>query len=205
MTDYLKTTIETYDKTIKEYKKNVLPLVPEEIESFMSQMPKSGKVLDLGCGFGRDCIILKKNGFDVTGIDLSKGMIKEAKKLKSVDFRVMDARKLRFPKDNFDGVWACASLLHLRKKEIGKTLSEIYRVLKLGGICFISVKEGKDEGVVKDERYGGAPKFYAYYKKNEFADLLKKAGFKVIDSYYKELASYAKIKAKREIIIFARK
>ncbi|MCP3683454.1 MAG: methyltransferase domain-containing protein [bacterium] len=205
MADYLKETIETYDKTVKEFKKKTQELIPTETLEFMSNIPKNGKILDIGCGFGRDCKVFSENGFSVVGVDLSENMIDAAKGLNGVKFTVMDLRNLKFQKNYFNGAWANAVLLHIRKKDIKKVLLGIHNVLKKGSILFISVKEGTKEVLLKDSRYDDLPKFYAYYKKKELTELLKHAGFEIIDAYYKKMPAYSKVGSKRNIMIFARK
>jgi ubiquinone/menaquinone biosynthesis C-methylase UbiE len=173
---YDKYTQEFYEKTKKFHNS------PWFI-SFMRFLPSCGKVLDLGCAFGRDSKMFAKNGFETYGVDFSSQMIKKAKKLvPSVKFEVMDVLDLKFKNNFFDGVWCSAVLLHLKKVLIPKALYEINRVLKKSGVLFVYLKEGSNEGIIKDKRYGGVEKYYSYFQKDEFIKFLTETGFKVVKS-----------------------
>lgn len=140
---------------------------------------KGKKVIDLGCGGGRDIPLFLNKGIDITGIDYSKETIKRCKKLfPSVRFYKRDIRETKFKDKTFDGVWACASLLNLKKKDMPKTLLEIKRILKKEGIVFISVKEGNKERYVPDKI---SKRFFSFYKKEEISDFIKKAGFNIFN------------------------
>ncbi len=194
MEDFEKTTIDTYDQTVDEYIKNVDNLHPiKESKKFLSYLGKNKSILDLGCGPGRDAKIFADKGYQVIGIDLSKGMIEAAtNRVKNAEFKVMDIRQLKFDDNHFDGVWASASFLHIPKKEIIKGFQEVHRVLKDKGIFYISVKQGEGEILKPDERYNGAKKFWSFFQKKEIEDELKTAGFDIIEAYIEEQnSSYA--------------
>ena len=87
-----------------------------DFKEYQELLPR-GKVLDLGCGTGRDASLFLPAGYDYTGIDLSDGMVFEAKKLFSKGkFMVMDLSNLEFDDELFDGIWSFAAYLHLPKK-----------------------------------------------------------------------------------------
>ena len=113
------------------------------------------KVLDIGCGAGRDAAVFVENEFDYTGIDASKGMLKvAADRVPKGIFKQMDFYNLEFPDNSFDGFWAAASFLHVPKEDAGKVIKEAKRILKPGGVGFISIKEKTeiDEGVIEEEK-----------------------------------------------------
>ncbi len=182
MNPYTKTTIDFYDKHVEEYIKNTKDLQNKEFtKDFISLLPKSAKVLDLGCGWGRDSKTFTKYGLQTYGVDLSKQMIRYAKKYApKANFKVMNILSLKFKNNYFDGAWASASLLHLKKKDIPKALKQIKRILKPNGILYINVKEGKGEGLTKDQRYKGAKKFYSYFTKSELRRILISNDFRII-------------------------
>lgn len=184
MDDYLQSTIRSYDKTVREYAKNVAPLHPYHIsDRFIKLLLEESFVLDVGCGSGRDAEIFVSHGFSVTGIDLSENMIEYARKnVKGAAFQVMDLRNLTFDKNSFHGIWASASYLHVRKHEIGSALQEAHRVLKPGGIFYLSVKEGAGEQHEPDTRYGNCEKFWSYFSEKEIKTILEDSGFNVVHS-----------------------
>jgi ubiquinone/menaquinone biosynthesis C-methylase UbiE len=169
-----------------------------EVEEFLKN--KKGKVLDLGCGSGRN--FLKKKGLEFYGIDFSEQMIKLAKKKPYKKVIKSNAWEIKFPDDFFD----CAlyiSALHCIPSEENreKSLMELARVLKPKARAFISVwdkeqpkfkNEGKEvylkwilkRGKIGKESY--VERYYKLYTKREIIALLKKH-FKIIKIHEKEI------------------
>ncbi|MEK7615629.1 MAG: methyltransferase domain-containing protein [Patescibacteria group bacterium] len=113
---------------------------------------KGKDVLCLGCGAGQECLQLAGRGARVIGTDISSGLIDLAKqKYPHLDFRVMDMEKLDFPDDAFDYVYS--SLVMHYVKNWGKTLHEVYRVLKNNGTFLFSTHHPVRWGMesIKDE------------------------------------------------------
>jgi len=82
-----------------------------------------------------------------------------------------------FQPDSFDGIWACASMLHLPKADIPPLLENVFAVLRPGGIVHVSVKEGTGEMFDLDELYGGGFwKLYSFYEKEELLEFMRTAG-----------------------------
>ena len=125
------------------------------IEDFAERVEASGKILDAGCGPGRDSQLLSDKGFDVTGIDLSEEMIEIAQE-KDGNFRVMDVRNLDFEDETFDGVLANQLLVFFQDEERRKAFQELERVLKSGGKIFLGLKKG--EKTFEREKYGSTVK-----------------------------------------------
>lgn len=179
------TTIQAYDKTASIYSKTHFgPFWIREFQLYKKLVPGK-KILDIGCGAGRDAVVFVKNRFDYLGIDASEGMLKAAKeRVEKGKFRKMDFYKLKFPANSFDGTWAAASLLHIPKKRVKGVLKEIKRVLKPNGISFISLKEKTkhDEGLFPYERSPGTFRYWSYYTQEEFKTILKRVGFELIKS-----------------------
>lgn len=185
MHEFEKTTKESYDKIVDDFVKMGRGLRPmKEFKNFISRLKKGSLVLDLGCGPGLDSEMFSKEGFKVIGVDFSENMIESAKtRVESAEFKVMNVKKLDFEDEFFDAVWANAILLHIFKKDIPLVLNEIFRVLKKGGVLFVSVKEGDGEILKPDARYGGVEKFWSFFQEDEIKNELKKAGFKILVSY----------------------
>lgn len=111
-------------------------------------------------------------------------MIESAKaRVKSAEFKIMNVKDLKFANETFDAVWANAILLHIFKKDISLVLSEMFRVLKNGGILYVSVKQGEGEILKPDARYNNVEKFWSFFQKKEIEDELKKANFNILESY----------------------
>jgi ubiquinone/menaquinone biosynthesis C-methylase UbiE len=178
--DKCKEVAKVYDKiALKYHKKFQEP--SDFIDKFVSFLPKGAKVLDVGCGTGTDSLYLKKKGLKVEGIDLSKKMIKIAKeRAPQIKFALMDMRSLKYPEDFFDGLFVAYSLIHIPNKDIPKTLEELKRVLKKGGIAYFALQEGKGEKFLKAPLNPKYKMFLHFFTIRRFTNLLKKYGFEVV-------------------------
>ena len=185
MKDYITKTIAVYDTIAKEYADQIENFAPKkELNKFVSLLPKNGKILDVGCAAGRDSFYLADKGFKVVGIDLSEELLKIARKKGShVDFQKQDMRKLKFAPFSFEGIWASAAILHLTRAETPAVLKQFYKLLKIGGNLFISVKQGEGEADVREELSGGLSRHFTFFQNNELKNLLMNAGFKVVEIY----------------------
>lgn len=183
--DYTKDTISVYNAIAKDYAKKVEEYGPvPERDKFISFLPKGAKILDAGCGSGRDSRYFVSKGFNVMGVDLSEKLLEIAKQNNpSITFFKQDLRKLDFPQESFDGIWACASLHHLRRSEVPKVLKKFFSLLKPRGALFVLVKEGTGEEDVQESLSSGLPRHYVYYSLNELKKLLEDAGFSIVDIY----------------------
>ena len=176
----------TYDKiaddyAYRNYSNNWINAA--EFEIFKKNIAGK-KVIDIGCGVGRDAGMFLESGFDYTGVDLSEGMLKVARQRQpKANFKQMDYYRLNFPGKTFAGFWASASLLHVPKKDIDKVLSAIKKITNDKAVGFISLKEMKtlSQGVIKENKYGGARRYFAFYAKKEFDEILRRNGFEIIN------------------------
>jgi SAM-dependent methyltransferase len=141
-------------------------------------------VLDVGCGAGRDMAWLEGRGAEVVGVDLSAGMLAQARSRTGVRGLLvqMDMRNLAFAARSATGVWCVASLLHLPKAEVSSALGEMARVLRPGGALLLSLQEGEGEGWERGLIDGPAEqveRYFARYQPSEIRALLGSAGFVV--------------------------
>ncbi|EKE07682.1 MAG: methyltransferase type 11 [uncultured bacterium] len=184
MNDVVKKNISAYDLTVDQYSENTKNLEEPEMEhrnKFLSLIPEGGRILDLGCGPGRDSKIFSDRGYDVIGVDLSVKTIEKAKQnVPNVVFKVMDFLSLDFEKEYFDGVWFNACLLCVEKKFASEIFQSIFNILVEKGIFFVSVKEGEGEGFRFDKRYN-VEKYEAYYNVEELLNILKSLNFLEIE------------------------
>lgn len=140
-------------------------------ETFVQRLPSGANILDAGCGSGRDSLIFQRLGFEVTAIDASAAMVRQAREV-GVNASTMYFQEMSL-NNRFDGIWVSASLLHVPKTEMISVLSRLRCALKPDGIIFISLKEGQGGRVEPDGR------FFHYFSTDEFAALLSQAGFEV--------------------------
>lgn len=145
------------------------------MDEFYKLLP-SGKVIEIGCGGGRDAKDYLVKKYNYIGTDVSAGLLKEAKKLNPKGiFLNQSVYSLNFPENSFDGFWASAVLLHVPKKRISEALNKIHNIVMNNGIGFISLKKGEGERVDEDDR------LFSYYSQEEFDSILQSNGFKIIN------------------------
>ena len=142
------------------------------------------KILDVGCGAGRDAKYFIQHGYDVTGVDLCPELLKIAReKAPKARFEEADLSDLAFPSKEFDGIWSCASFLHIPKYDANLAIQGFLRVLKPQGILYISTKEGKGEKLVEATKYGSDKKrLEIYYSQSELEPILSILGFDILES-----------------------
>jgi SAM-dependent methyltransferase len=172
------TSYNTISSLYAEYTKD--RLLQFQLTKFISLLPEKGKVLDAGSGVGRDSAYLKEDGVEVIPVDLSEGMIDEAKKY-GVETLKGDLLKM-VSNEEFIGVWCMATLQDIPKEEAPKLIQNFHKALKKEGILYVAVKEGEGEEIIEKEKYGNVPRFYAFYKEEELNNLLKQNGFEIIES-----------------------
>lgn len=107
-------------------------------------------ILDLGFGSGRDLLYFSRK-YDVYGVDITEEFCNHAKKMGFQNVHHMRAQDLNFV-NQFDGIWACASLVHIPSSELEDVFKRCHRALKEKGIIYCSFKFGDFEGL-RDERY----------------------------------------------------
>lgn len=145
-------TKDYYNKNAQEFfNQTVKADMSELYDIFLKNLPcNEGKILDLGCGSGRDSKYFLDSGFEVVAMDISEELGKRASEYIGQKVIIQDMRELNY-QDEFIGIWACASLLHLDEDEIIETLRKIFKSLKIDGIVYISFKYG-DKNYEKDGR-----------------------------------------------------
>ncbi len=181
--NYREITRNSYDETADAYQANTEKLGPEvKARQFLSFLKGPSKILDLGCGPGRDAKYFVAMGHEVTGIDISPKMIEIAKaSVPKAQFLVSDIEGFDPGDGAFDAIWASASLLHVPKKLFAKTLAKIRMSLKPEGIFYVSMKKGSGEELAADARYGGVEKFWNYVQEEELAEKLIGQGFQILE------------------------
>lgn len=166
-------SIDYYNRYSKVYFESTVNLdLSEARKKFMKVLPEGGSILDLGCGSGRDTLAFYEDEYEVTPLDGSEEMCALAEIHTGLEVLHMTFDELDFD-EVFDGVWACASLLHVPEEDMPDILKKVGMALKPGGHLFLSVKEGDFEGI-RDERY------FVDYSKRKLIDTLEDTGiFKV--------------------------
>ncbi|MEX0921096.1 MAG: class I SAM-dependent methyltransferase [Candidatus Pacearchaeota archaeon] len=169
---------ETGEKCLRFYKKsqdNEIIQLKEALE----KIPRKSKILDAGCGFGKPVAkFLSQKKYQVTGIDISKELIQQARKnAPKAKFKVMSMYDLTFPEKTFDAIVSFFAILHLEKSKVLQVFKKFHQILKDNGYLLFSVNRGKEEGYFE---FFGKKVFFSAYTKKEIEEILRKTGFKII-------------------------
>jgi SAM-dependent methyltransferase len=136
------------------------------------------KILDLGFGSGRDMLYFKSNGYEVYGIDYSEEFCNHAKKMgldNIYNSSILDL-KISF---KVDAIWACASLLHIKRIDLFKAMENCFKLLNPDGYMYVSFKYGDFEG----EKNG---RYFTYMTEDLFKEYYLTAGFKLVETSISE-------------------
>ncbi|PKM64259.1 MAG: SAM-dependent methyltransferase [Firmicutes bacterium HGW-Firmicutes-20] len=133
-----------YDENYDEYFKNTIDAdMSEMISKFLAYLKPGARILDAGCGVGRDTKVFLQKGYEVDAFDSSIQMVRL-----STEYTGQMTKLLRFEDldyvDEFDGIWACASLLHVSREDLPNVFRRLERALRKGGVLYASFKVGDD-------------------------------------------------------------
>ena len=165
-----------YDENAQEFFNGTVDAdMTQHHEEFLKLIPENGTILDAGCGSGRDSLKFKALGYDVTAIDGSEEMCKLASEYSGINVKHMQFQDIDFI-DEFDGIWASASLLHVPSTEIEMVLEKMKKSLKENGILYASFKYGDFEG----ERNG---RYFNDLTESSAIELFEKMDFRIIKTW----------------------
>ena len=113
---------------------------------FIETLSPGSRILDAGCGSGRDALAFKQLGFDVTAFDGSAEMARMASAHTGLEVLQLTFEEVDW-RDAFDGIWANASLLHVQRNQLVGVMRKLRDALVVGGVWELSFKPGTGEGV----------------------------------------------------------
>ncbi|OLA30179.1 MAG: SAM-dependent methyltransferase [Firmicutes bacterium CAG_194_44_15] len=169
-------TLNYYNQNADSFIEGTVSVNFKEVQDKFLQMLSGKKILDFGCGSGRDTMYFLKSGFDVTATDGSEELCKYASEYTGIQVKQMLFQDLD-EVDYYDGIWACSSILHLSKNELRIVMNKMSRALKSDGIIYTSFKYGNFEG----ERNG---RFFTDFTIDEFTDFVKDVKEMAIEEYW---------------------
>lgn len=174
------TTLSFYNNNAQSYAdtSNTVSM-QKELNDFISRLPQRDdrlKLLEIGAGSGRDLTYMLSQGFDLTAIEPSQEMCKIIKENTGITPLQEKAEELNFYQ-NFDGIYAVASLLHISKENLPDVFKRISAALKDDGQLMVTFKKGDGES------FDGKQRFFSYFQPDELKKMLNENGFKdvVID------------------------
>jgi len=171
------------NETLKFYNDNALSYVDETINAnmenlyalFQKYVASGVRILDFGCGSGRDAKYFSEQGYIVDAIDGSAELCRIAAKytglpVRNMLFNELDADSL------YDGIWACSSILHIPKAELPDIFARLHKALVVGGYLYTSFKFGDFCG----ERNG---RFFSDFTLESLEEMIKDVpGFEIVET-----------------------
>ena len=143
------------------------------------EVPAPFRILDFGCGPGRDLKAFASRGHEAVGVEGSARFAEMARAYSGCTVWQQDFLKLDLPAQHFDGVFANASLFHVPAQELARVLAELYATLKPGGVLFASNPRGNNDEGWNRGRYG------AYHDIESWRTYVEAAGFTELTHYYR--------------------
>lgn len=145
-------TIDYYNNNAESFTAGTIEVdFKETQEHFLGKLPAQGRILDFGCGSGRDTKYFMKRGFLVEAIDGSSELCRIASAFTGIQVKEMLFQDLEAV-NCYDGIWACSSILHLPKNDLKTVMMKMHNALKYDGIIYASFKYGQFEGM-RNGRY----------------------------------------------------
>lgn len=169
-------TLDYYNQNANTFFEGTVSVNFREVQDKFLKILPGKKILDFGCGSGRDTKYFLDNGYDVIAIDGSIELCKKASEYTGIEVKHMLFQELN-EKDTYDGIWACSSILHLNKEELKPVLLKIIDALKKHGIIYTSFKYGNFEG----ERNG---RYFSNFTIESFKEYVQDISTIQIEEYW---------------------
>ncbi|MCR5529233.1 MAG: class I SAM-dependent methyltransferase [Saccharofermentans sp.] len=145
-------TLGYYNDNADQFFASTIEADISELRIRLTRYLKQGDyILDLGCGSGRDTKVFIDQGFRVDAIDGSEELCKKASEYTGIQVKHQYFQDIN-EEDKYNGVWACASLLHVEYNDLLDVFSKVYTALKTNGIFYMSFKLG-DSDVIREDRH----------------------------------------------------
>lgn len=180
----MKQTLDYYDINALGFFESTFKVDMESLyQPFLRYLPDHAFILDLGCGSGRDTLAFKNKGYQVAATDYSKELVDKASQLTGIDVRFESFYELA-ELNQYDGIWACASLLHCERKYLPDVLGKILKALKVNGICYMSFKYGAGDRYKDGRKFTDMDELQAQSLLKKFANILLLQQWITIDKRY---------------------
>ena len=175
-------TIASYDEVAASFWEGTRDHdVSQNVQTLLEYIESKGplKILDFGCGPGRDLLTFKSLGHLPTGLDGAENFCVMARAHAGCEVLHQDFLCLDLPSDQFDGVFANASLFHVPTQELPRVLGELRACLKIGGVLFSSNPRGQNVEGFNGQRFG------AYHDLAAWRSFMTACAFEELTHYYR--------------------
>lgn len=169
-------TLQSYQDKTQEYvdwTPQIDDVIKEWLNESLALIPKDGKILEVGSGFGRDAEYVRDKGFDIECSDAVPNFVDLLQK------KGFKTRSLDLLNDEIDGAYdmvlADAVLLHFSPEESESVTKKVYKALNPGGIFALRMKQG--DGPVWTEEKLGEPRYFYYWQPEDLKKMLNSCGF----------------------------
>ncbi|WP_400563964.1 class I SAM-dependent DNA methyltransferase [Pseudomonas aeruginosa] len=155
--------------------------VSQNVEALLRHIdgPPPYRILDFGCGPGRDLATFGRLGHQPVGLEGTPRFVEMARADSGCEVWQQNFLALRLPAGHFDGIFANASLFHVPGSALPRVLGELFEALRPGGVLFSSNPRGDNREGWNGQRYG------VYHDYPEWKRLLENAGFLELEHYYR--------------------
>ena len=138
-------TIDYYNKHAEKFTTSTFEVDMKSLyQPFLAELPEGARILDVGCGSGRDTLAFKNKGYQVDAIDYSEELVKKATRLTGIPIKLKSFYEVH-DYEAYDGIWACASLLHCERSLLTEFLEKMVQALKPNGVIYMSFKYGDSD------------------------------------------------------------
>jgi SAM-dependent methyltransferase len=177
-------TIDEYQTTAASFREGTWDHdVSQNRQALIAAMPRNpGRILDFGCGPGRDIVAFQAEGHEAIGLDATPAFVEMAKQAGSGEVWQQNFLNLDLPEQFFDGIFANASLIHVPQSEMLRVLKDLWRSLVPGGAIGMSLARGDGEGFA--DRLTGQ-RYTSFWEYETIAPLIEQAGFTIAHHYYR--------------------
>lgn len=169
-------TIGYYNNNAESFIAGTLNVDISDIRNrFLKYVKPQGKILDAGCGSGRDSLAFMEKGFKVVAFDASEEICRIASEMLGINVECKRFEDLSGDPE-YDGIWACASLLHVNGIDLPRVMESLKRLLKPNGIIYVSFKEGDVERVTNG-------RFFHDMTEDSGRELFQNAGLEIMELF----------------------
>ena len=138
-------TIDYYNKHAEEFTTSTFEVDMKSLyQPFLAELPEGARILDVGCGSGRDTLAFKNKGYQLDAIDYSEELVKKATRLTGIPIKLKSFYEVD-DYEAYDGIWACASLLHCERTRLKEVIGKLVSALKPNGVLYMSFKYGNGD------------------------------------------------------------